>query len=119
MVIKIFFLHVKLPNVATRQMVWVFHVLGNQTNIWLYDFKESKVDFFLIFYVFQLPEKVSSSFFMIVKFMRLFLCADITGIFPAMVERPERGGPKYSQAVSQLWSAGVNVMWSIITCMQY
>ena len=47
---------------------------------------------------------------MIVKFMRLFLCADITGIFPAMVERPERGGPKYSQAVCQLWSAGVNVM---------
>ena len=33
----------------------------------------------------------------------------ITGIFPAVVEGPERGSSEYSQAASQLGSTRVNV----------
>ena len=110
-------LHVKLPNVATWLKWSEFFTcweIRPVYYIWLYDLRNQKlISFSLLFFnVFQLKFILFYFIFsLIVKFMRLLLCANITGIFPTMVEWTERGDPKYSQEACQLWSAGVNVMW--------
>ena len=105
--------HVKLHNVANWLKWSDFFTCWEIRPIYDYMFLRNQKLIYFSFLCFSTTResyKFACPLPLIMKLMRLLLCADITGIFPAMVEWTERGGPKYSQEAYQLWSAGVNVM---------